>query len=179
MTILHLRKRNPARIVLPRRPAPTLKSSLSSPTLSPPTTESLKSPSPSLSSLSTVFENGGNEDHSTRDRRLKQFFEEASGQDFEGQYNLECKTIERACQEVMGCSDTDVAEYLYCSKPQFDSLVNFLCKDLTKACSTKPPPGELFVPKSSKEVEMEKILKSMDVIILSLLYNICLLYKVD
>lgn len=30
-------------------------------------------------------------------------------------------------------------------------------------------PGEPFVPKSSKEAEMEKILKSMEVIILSLL----------
>lgn len=60
--------------------------------------------------------------------------------------------------QVMGYSDTDVAEYLYTSKPQIDSLVNFLCKDLTKACSTKPPPvpkviafwtntlGDLFMP---------------------------------
>ncbi|KAK4602702.1 hypothetical protein RGQ29_011632 [Quercus rubra] len=90
-------------------------------------------------------------------------------QESEGQCNSECKTIERACQEVMGYSDTDVAEYLYTSKPQIDSLVNFLCKDLTKACSTKPPPvpkdrtpGEPFVPKSSKEAEMEKIMKSME-----------------
>ncbi|KAF5481891.1 hypothetical protein F2P56_002503 [Juglans regia] len=90
-------------------------------------------------------------------------------QDSEGQCNSECKTIERACQEVMGYSDTDVAEYLYSSKPQLDSLVNFLCKDLSKACSTKPPPvpkdrtpGEPFVPKSSKEAEMEKIMKSME-----------------
>uniref|UniRef100_A0A5B7A235 Saposin B-type domain-containing protein n=2 Tax=Davidia involucrata TaxID=16924 RepID=A0A5B7A235_DAVIN len=90
-------------------------------------------------------------------------------QDSEGQCNSECKTIERACQEVMGYSDTDVAEYLYKNKPQIDSLVNFLCNDLTKACSTKPPPvpkdrtpGEPFVPKSSKEAEMEKILKSME-----------------
>ncbi|XP_027069457.1 uncharacterized protein [Coffea arabica] len=90
-------------------------------------------------------------------------------QDSEGQCNSECKTIERACQEVMGYSDTDVAEYLYKNKPQVDSLVKFLCKDLTGACSKKPPkvpedriPGEPFVPKSSKEAEMEKILKSME-----------------
>lgn len=90
-------------------------------------------------------------------------------QDSEGQCNSECKTIERACQEVMGYSDTDAAEHLYKSKPQLDSLVNFLCKDLTKACSTKPPPlpknrtpGEPFAPKSSKEAEMEKIMKSME-----------------
>lgn len=40
----------------------------------------------------------------------------------------------------MGYSDTDVAEYLYTSKPDIKSLVNYLCKDLSKACSTKPPP---------------------------------------
>ncbi|GFP84557.1 hypothetical protein PHJA_000599600 [Phtheirospermum japonicum] len=61
-------------------------------------------------------------------------------QDSEGQCNSECKTIERACQEVLGYADTDVAEYLYKKKPQLDSLVNFICKDLTEACNVKPPP---------------------------------------
>ncbi|KAL2507373.1 uncharacterized protein Fot_31020 [Forsythia ovata] len=61
-------------------------------------------------------------------------------QDSEGQCNSECKTIERACQEVLGYSDTDVAEYLYKNRPDLDSLVNFICKDLTKACRKKPPP---------------------------------------
>lgn len=42
--------------------------------------------------------------------------------------------------QVIGYSDTDVAEYLYKSKPDVNSLLNYLCKDLTKACSTKPPP---------------------------------------
>ncbi|KAF7819719.1 Pollen-specific protein SF21 [Senna tora] len=90
-------------------------------------------------------------------------------QDSEGQCNSECKTIEQACQEVIGYSDTDVAEYIYKSKPDIDSLLSYFCKDLTKACSTQPPPvpkdrapGEPFVPKSSKEAEMEKLLKSME-----------------
>ncbi|XAR67183.1 hypothetical protein NMG60_11013647 [Bertholletia excelsa] len=90
-------------------------------------------------------------------------------QDSEGQCNSECKTIERACQEVMGYSDTDVAEYMDTNKPQIDSLMHFLFKDLSKACNAPPPPvpkdrtpGELFVPKSSKEAEMEKMLKSVE-----------------
>ncbi|KAH9801255.1 Saposin B-type domain-containing protein [Citrus sinensis] len=90
-------------------------------------------------------------------------------QEAEGQCNSECKTIERACQEIMGYSDTDVAEYLYTSKPDIKSLVNYLCKDLSKACSTKPPPvlknripGEPFVPKPAKEAEMERIMRSME-----------------
>ncbi|XP_068648695.1 uncharacterized protein [Aristolochia californica] len=89
-------------------------------------------------------------------------------QDAEGECNSECKTIERACQEVLGYSDTDVAEFLFKKKPQMDSLVNLLCKDVTGACSAKPlpvpkerAPGESFQPKSSKEAEMEKILRSM------------------
>ncbi|EPS59606.1 hypothetical protein M569_15202, partial [Genlisea aurea] len=90
-------------------------------------------------------------------------------QESEGQCNSECKTIERACQEVLGYSDTDVAEYIYKNKPKLDSLINFTCKDLTKACSSKPPPvpkdrvpGETFIPKSSKEAEMDRLLKSME-----------------
>lgn len=90
-------------------------------------------------------------------------------QDVEGQCNSECKTIERACQEVVGFSDTDIAEYVYARKPQLDSLVNYLCKDLTEACSKKPPPvpkdripGEPFVPKPTKEAEIEKMMRSME-----------------
>lgn len=90
-------------------------------------------------------------------------------QDSEGQCNSECKTIERACQEVIEYSDTDLAEYIYTAKPDLDALVNFLCKDLTRACTKKPPsvpkdraPGEPFIAKSSKEAEMDKLLKSME-----------------
>uniref|UniRef100_A0A803MDA4 Saposin B-type domain-containing protein n=1 Tax=Chenopodium quinoa TaxID=63459 RepID=A0A803MDA4_CHEQI len=89
-------------------------------------------------------------------------------QDVEGQCNSKCKTIERACQEIIGFSDTDIAEYIYARKPQLDSLVNYLCKDLTKACSKRPPPvpkdrvpGEPFLPKPEKEAEMEKMMRSM------------------
>ncbi|RWW33945.1 hypothetical protein GW17_00001302 [Ensete ventricosum] len=79
----------------------------------------------------------------------------------------------------MGYSDTDVAEYVFSARPSIDQLVKFLCKDLSKACSVKPPPvptvigcnsyfkidrvrGEPFIAKSSKDAEMEKILKSME-----------------
>lgn len=89
-------------------------------------------------------------------------------QEQEGDCNAECKTIERTCQEVIGYHDTDVAEFLFKSEPQSPALLKFLCNDLSKACLVKPPPvpkdrapGEPFVPKSSKEAEMEKILRSM------------------
>ncbi|XP_010541027.1 PREDICTED: uncharacterized protein LOC104814605 [Tarenaya hassleriana] len=90
-------------------------------------------------------------------------------QDAEGLCNSECKTIENACQQVIGYTDTDVAEYIYKSKPELDSLVNYLCKDLTDACSKNPPPlpkdrvpGEAFKPKPTKEAEMDKIMRSME-----------------
>ncbi|AES77126.2 uncharacterized protein [Medicago truncatula] len=88
----------------------------------------------------------------------------------EADWILRIDIVEKADRlEVLGYSDTDVAEYLYSSKPDIDSLTNYLCKDLSKACNTKPPPvpkdrtpGEPFVAKSSKEAEMEKLLKSME-----------------
>lgn len=42
--------------------------------------------------------------------------------------------------QIIGYSDTDVAEYMFKSKPDLVSLVNHLCKDLTDACSKKPSP---------------------------------------
>lgn len=44
------------------------------------------------------------------------------------------------CQQIMGYSDTDVAEYVFSARPSIDQLVKFLCKDLSKTCSVKPPP---------------------------------------
>ncbi|KAJ0964484.1 hypothetical protein J5N97_025622 [Dioscorea zingiberensis] len=61
-------------------------------------------------------------------------------------------------QKGHGISDTDVAEFLFKSKPAIDVFIDFLCNDLSKACFVKPPPvpkdrlpNEPFVAKSSKE----------------------------
>ncbi|KAG6531115.1 hypothetical protein ZIOFF_004886 [Zingiber officinale] len=73
-----------------------------------------------------------------------------------------------SCQ-ILGYTDTDVAEFVYSTRPSVDQLINFLCKDLSKACSVKPHPlpadriaGEAFVAKPAKEAEMDKILRSME-----------------
>lgn len=47
--------------------------------------------------------------------------------------------------QVVGYSDTDLAEYLYKRKPHLEDLINYLCKDLTESCAKKPPP----VPKAT------------------------------
>ncbi|OAE21090.1 hypothetical protein AXG93_3661s1150 [Marchantia polymorpha subsp. ruderalis] len=86
----------------------------------------------------------------------------------EGECNTECRTLERACQEVMGDHDTDVAEFMYKGNVQRAAVSKFLCKDLSKACVGKPPPlpknretGPPFSPKPSKDAEMERIMRSM------------------
>lgn len=87
----------------------------------------------------------------------------------EGVCNTECKTIERACREVMGDHDTDLAEYLYKAGATRAGLTKLLCKDLSKACVGKTPrvpkdrvPGEAFTPKGGKEAEMEKLMRSLN-----------------
>ncbi|KAG0620810.1 hypothetical protein M758_4G246300 [Ceratodon purpureus] len=87
----------------------------------------------------------------------------------EGVCKTECKTIERACQEVMGDHDTDVAEYLYKPEATRAGVIKLLCKDLSKACVGKPPrlpkdraPGEPFTPKAGKEAEMDKLMRSLN-----------------
>ncbi|XP_019175806.1 PREDICTED: uncharacterized protein LOC109171132 isoform X2 [Ipomoea nil] len=88
----------------------------------------------------------------------------------EGDWILKIDIVEQEDRlEVMGYSDTDIAEYLYNNKPQLDSLLNFLCKDLSKACSSMPPPvakdraaGEAFVPAPPRDAEVDKILRSIE-----------------
>ncbi|CAN8326496.1 unnamed protein product [Cochlearia groenlandica] len=89
-------------------------------------------------------------------------------QEEEGICESECKTIQAACQEVIGYSDTDVAEYIYKSKPPLVSLVNHLCKDMTDACAKKPPPvpkdrvhGEPFVEKPYQNARMDKAMRTI------------------
>uniref|UniRef100_A0A0E0L7W9 Saposin B-type domain-containing protein n=1 Tax=Oryza punctata TaxID=4537 RepID=A0A0E0L7W9_ORYPU len=80
-------------------------------------------------------------------------------QDEEGHCNAECKTIERACQEVMGYADTDVAEFVYKMKPSADQLVKFLCKDLSEACAADPPPvpkGKVLKDKGSPKKDLKQ-----------------------
>ncbi|XP_075509712.1 uncharacterized protein LOC142546091 isoform X2 [Primulina tabacum] len=84
-------------------------------------------------------------------------------------HQVQARQAEISPKKVLGYSDTDVAEYLYKNKPQLDSLVNYICKDLTKACRSEPPPvpkdripGEPFIAKSTKEAEMERLMKSME-----------------
>ncbi|XP_072052140.1 uncharacterized protein [Arachis hypogaea] len=59
--------------------------------------------------------------------------------DSEGQCNSECKTIERACQEVIGYSDTDVAEYLYIQSLMPIHCTNILQRPYLKHAAQATP----------------------------------------
>ncbi|CAI5999406.1 unnamed protein product [Closterium sp. NIES-65] len=89
---------------------------------------------------------------------------------YPGDCRTECKTIQKACQEVVGFSDTDVAELLF-SHPSIQEaeLTKRLCQDMTPTCRKQPPPvpkgrkpGEAFQRKSSTEVERERMMRDMD-----------------
>ncbi|CAI5457660.1 unnamed protein product, partial [Closterium sp. Yama58-4] len=89
---------------------------------------------------------------------------------YPGDCRTECKTIQKACQEVVGFSDTDVAELLY-SEPTIPEGVfaKQLCLEMSPACIKQPPPvpkgrkpGEAFRRKSSTEVERERMMRDMD-----------------
>ncbi|CAI5475799.1 unnamed protein product [Closterium sp. Yama58-4] len=89
---------------------------------------------------------------------------------YPGDCRTECKTIQKACQEVMGFSDTDVAELLF-SQPSIleAEFKKQLCHEMTPTCKKRPPPvpkgrkpGEAFRRKSSTEVERERMMRDMD-----------------
>ena len=95
-----------------------------------------------------------------------------------GKCGVECRTMARACGDVMGDSDTDLSEALYAKATQKSGgsgggltrgwLEPLLCHSLSKACAAPPPrvpPGRQrgpgFEAKSAQDVEMDKLMRSM------------------
>ncbi|CAI7739996.1 unnamed protein product [Closterium sp. NIES-53] len=81
-----------------------------------------------------------------------------------------CKTIQRACQDIMGEHDTDIAERIFNDEPSQSSLQRHLCHDLSKACSSKPPPvpqdrepGENWQKKDTSPPDYSKMAKEMNI----------------
>ncbi|KAL3744790.1 hypothetical protein ACJRO7_013972 [Eucalyptus globulus] len=88
-------------------------------------------------------------------------------QDGEGYCNSECKTLQKACEEVLKELDDIYLEYLIKTNPRIDGMVDFLCGNVTDACIFDPPPipkdrtpGEAFMPKPSEEADVERNAKS-------------------
>ncbi|CAI7795048.1 unnamed protein product [Closterium sp. NIES-54] len=88
----------------------------------------------------------------------------------DGECLSECKTIQRACQDIMGEHDTDIAERIFNDEPSQSSLQRHLCHDLSKACSSKPPPvpqdrepGENWQKKDTSPPDYSKMAKEMNI----------------
>uniref|UniRef100_A0A7S0R519 Saposin B-type domain-containing protein n=1 Tax=Pyramimonas obovata TaxID=1411642 RepID=A0A7S0R519_9CHLO len=85
-----------------------------------------------------------------------------------GKCKKECRTIARACEEIMDSADTELGELLFKGEMQRAKLSNELCRELSNACSKPAPkvkkdrkPIEEFEEMSEKDVEMDKLMKSM------------------
>ena len=91
-----------------------------------------------------------------------------------GKCGVECRTVARACVDVLGDSDTDLSEALYAKMSSSGGgltrgwLEPLLCHSLSKACAAPPPRvpatrprGPGFEAKSAQDVEMDKLMRSM------------------
>lgn len=68
-------------------------------------------------------------------------------QSVKGECLNECKTIEKACLDVMGFGDADLAELIYTHPDmKLPELESSLCKEQTSACKGKRP----TIPKVGK-----------------------------
>ena len=92
------------------------------------------------------------------------------GKENYGECGKECKTIVKACEDILGPRDTDVGEFLYTSNAGDlrGALREWLCEEETNSCGGKIPPlpsdrpkGEKFKKRDKKDVEMERLMAGM------------------
>lgn len=89
-------------------------------------------------------------------------------QDWPGKCGTECRTIARACEEILGDHDTDLAEMLFNENYQRAQLNNFLCYEESNACVVKAPPlpkdrepGPKFEEMTEQDLKMQKMMREM------------------
>ncbi|PSC76262.1 DUF3456 domain [Micractinium conductrix] len=85
-----------------------------------------------------------------------------------GNCGVECKTVERAAELIMGEHDTDAAEVLFTGKKNRAQFNNWLCYELTGVCKSKPPPlpkgrtpGPAFQPKGEGDADLDRVMGQM------------------
>jgi hypothetical protein len=91
-----------------------------------------------------------------------------------GKCNSECKTMQRACEDIVSDRDTDIAEMLFTNENvSLKDFKSFLClneeEDALGCCLEKPPPlrkdrkkGPSFEATDKKEIEMQRMMKQME-----------------
>lgn len=97
------------------------------------------------------------------------------GDDVYGKCGVECKTMQRACEDIVSDRDTDIAEALFTSGDAMKraALTTFLCRDEDEparaSCARAPPPtpksrprGPAFEATDKKEIDMQRMMKQME-----------------
>lgn len=89
-------------------------------------------------------------------------------QDQLGDCGVECKTVQRAAEEIVGDRDTDLAEELWKLKMNRAQFTSWLCRQLTKSCQGKPPklpadrkPGPPFTVLDEQQAQLQKMMAGM------------------
>ncbi|KAL4423179.1 hypothetical protein ABPG77_000312 [Micractinium sp. CCAP 211/92] len=85
-----------------------------------------------------------------------------------GNCGVECKTVERAAEQIMGEHDTDSAEVLFTGRKTRAQFSNWLCYELSGVCRSKPPPlprdrepGPPFSPQKEGDQNLERMMGQM------------------
>ena len=97
------------------------------------------------------------------------------GADVYGKCGVECKTMQRACEDIVSDRDTDIAEALFTSGDAMKraAVTAFLCRDeeepARNACGRATPPlpksrakGPPFEATDKKEIDMQRMMKQME-----------------
>ena len=97
------------------------------------------------------------------------------GDDVYGKCGVECKTMQRACEDIVSDRDTDIAEALFTSGDGMKraAMTAFLCRDEDEparaSCARAPPPlprsrekGPAFEAIDKKEFDMQRMMKQME-----------------
>lgn len=89
-------------------------------------------------------------------------------QDQLGDCGVECKTVQRAAEEIVGDRDTDLAEELWKLQMNRAQFTNWLCRSLTSSCKGKPPklpadrkPGPPFTVLDEQQAQLQKMMAGM------------------
>lgn len=85
-----------------------------------------------------------------------------------GECGRECKTVAKAAEQILGEHDTDLAERLLKGGTSRAALTEWLCSELSTACSNPTPPlpadrpkGPPFTPLPEDEVSVVNMMGEM------------------
>ncbi|CAD7705086.1 unnamed protein product [Ostreobium quekettii] len=85
-----------------------------------------------------------------------------------GECGTECRTVARACVDMLDDFDVDLAEALFKGEKKRAALTDEFCRQSGRPCSKKPPPlpqtrprGPGFKALTEEEIRMKKMMREM------------------